>query len=1507
MQNTSQSLVNILSSSTRDFVPVDLIEFYDPSTTELVPGLASKRFANTALVWYGWEYEQQAVSRGSTARYIDERFNTVSLTFSNVDRSLSEWLSSVSVAGYRVLIRAVSRSVTGDSIVLFIGRVEKAFSVTNTSVSLTIKQDLGSINSELPARKFSHACPLKFKGKDCLGGQAITAKTQRYQNAQTCDKSWQQCRTYGNSIFFQGFRTNNVTGSFVLRDKSSLGLPTKSTKQWSSQDATPINEHVPMGLGRTQIELTPIASADTGQFVYGHWVAGEGPITKFKNVRNVTPGFARRFEGQNENGEPSGTGSYREHLGNYGNVTGQQSASDFLGTVHYSGRAYIEGTIRGQNPDTGDPAPSIVSTVLWNPIPTAQGSTKYEDANPDWSDNPVDHVRYILTHERGLQYPVAMVNDEVAIETAKYCDEPLYDKSGGEDLVVGQTDDVTYGSFTAGRFRSTGLIDPFFWRRRISSSAPYSAERLANITYFPVTEFVVDEFGQQVEQLVPPPDNFVPNEYFRKRYTANWHLRKGVKVADFLFKQLLPSFQGYLVTGADGRLQIRSQRSAVQSRSSGTVTPAMNTVDVYDGKQFIDLNLPVKYVLIQTPGFPQDGNIRQIVGIDYLTAANAITIGPPSSGAASMNCRIWGADSNTQAATTFSGGSTQYQAFAYIMVTSGLTQNATAGVRIDGVDVGAGGPVGDTAGYSNNWSAEIAAMIATNLNANPNLRNAAGVPLRDYIEAIWEPSNPLMVLFRSKQATLILDKPFDGTFPINALVTHFHLPFSDGSDERPSAILKDTFEWPLGGRQSTYNQFSITYQDSVQDSQSINVLENDYDHQEATNQINKLDVPGGECVDNYHQADRLLLAARYKYREGDFFVQFQTAGLAMLLEEGDLILVNHSSMPSFKNYLYRIEELSVSQDHRVTITARLYADTQYPEQPVPKTIPLTRSNDWQTAVVPSVSSFSVERVPNSANTARVTIDFPETVAPVTVRVLVRRLNVEVNPPVFIDLDFVDTGVVVIPDSDNTGQFELVGITPGSQIQFVPVTSTGIEGIASIFSVPNLPNDTIIGNTVNASVTNADVNAISRNQYNLDLSGLTYFRDFVLPVPSAVGEEIQLSITAGDTSTTSTNYELIIRSQYSSTSSAWVTIAEQQAGLGVNSIHLGDNYVRPSTFNIFRNGDPVRVTGTSLPGGLSSTSVYYVRDLNQQGGLTITAVDTATDTLTCNGHGFVNGSEVIFSGSGLTGISFVTLSGSTITMVPFPTVYYVRDATANTFKIAATSGGAAIDIGGTLPSPSTVLVYSLYGEFKLTTTKGTSSGDAALGSAVDITSAGSGVQIVPLEWSRLFITGETVKFRSNSITSWQIESDGRIPSSCRITETTGSGTTYAANAGTAVVLPNVLFDNAALAALGVSFFGLTLDTIRIRRKNKYMWSASLRVGFLLAERASFVLNDTIFNRNRRLQTIEISSNNAAFGIGMAVITEWQHGINSYLTFFHNASTNMTSNILTPAHMAVVEIL
>jgi hypothetical protein len=119
-----------------------------------------------------------------------------------------------------------------------------------------------------------------------------------------------------------------------------------------------------------------------------------------------------------------------------------------------------------------------------------------------------------------------------------------------------------------------------------------------------------------------------------------------------------------------------------------------------------------------------------------------------------------------------------------------------------------------------------------------------------------------------------------------------NMPFSDvsfGALTRAN-ILRDSFKWPLGSKQSSYNQFVITYNDAVQDFQQTELRENDYDHQDQINRINKWEISGA-CVDNYHQADRLVQAARYKYREGDFFCSLETTGLALLLEEGDVIVI----------------------------------------------------------------------------------------------------------------------------------------------------------------------------------------------------------------------------------------------------------------------------------------------------------------------------------------------------------------------------------------------------------------------------------------------------------------------------------------------------------------------------------------------------------------------------------------------------------------------------------------
>lgn len=970
----------------------DLFEFYSPDVTDLFPENAEKRFAGTELIWFGWLYERQAITRGPVRRFIDGQFNNVTITLSNVDRSVSTWLSSIDLEGYRLVVRCVSRSVDDDSIVLMVGRCGKAIDADNRSIQITATQDLGSTENELPWAQFQPECWLKFKGPECLGGELLASKSAEYQAATTCNKSYQQCAQYGNTNLFQGLRFNAVTGSFKVNKPrggaggallSLVGLGNKRVKkQYSSQDSAPYGKAVPMGMGRTQIEMTPVQYADTGQYLAGQYIIGEGEITKILDPRNVSAGWANTFQ------------AYDEHLGKYGSDA-SQAPGGFFGdqgdTDRYSHRAYIEITILGDNPDTGDVAPTIVAVILWNKIPTFDESCF---TGTDWSDNPVEQLRYILTDPRGLAYNASWINNAVAARTARLCNRPLIDQTGAEDVYFSNslgTPGVDYK-----RYRSTGLLDTHYFRKVLGLTSTYPAER---------------QLDYQTYSTLPGSPAITTR--YRKQYTSNWHLIEKIRTVDFIFKDLLPSFRGYVVTGSDGRLQIRTEEAAITSYLRSAVSAGATALAIEDAVAWKELEIPAFYCLVGVGLATSE--TRRVLSIDYSTAGNSITLSASGSGALTL----------TASGATFAGGTTSIRAQGYVTVGGTPAAGGTATITIDGTPVAYTTNANDTTGT-------IAAILATMINADATINR--------FCEASWTPTLPNQVLLRSKLGTLNLAAGLDNDHAQLEFVSHVHMPFSDvafGALDRGN-ILANTHKWPLGSRQSSYNQFAIDYNEAVLDFQATQLYENDYDHQERINKVNKFSISGA-CVDNYHQANRLVLAARYKHREGDYFCQWGGfPGPALLLEEGDIVCMTHGNMPGKRNLMLRIEQLSIDPEHRVSLIGRLYADEQFPQSATERTIQFTSGIGWPTATPGAITNFQLSEIETGLLLG--SFDFAQFIGSQTARIEIKRPG---------DPGYSDTGIRVTPDGSNAGSFQISGIPVGTTyIRAIPFSAGG-EGPAAV--------------------------------------------------------------------------------------------------------------------------------------------------------------------------------------------------------------------------------------------------------------------------------------------------------------------------------------------------------------------------------------------------------------------------------------------------------------------------
>ena len=147
--------------------------------------------------------------------------------------------------------------------------------------------------------------------------------------------------------------------------------------------------------------------------------------------------------------------------------------------------------------------------------------------------------------------------------------------------------------------------------------------------------------------------------------------------------------------------------------------------------------------------------------------------------------------------------------------------------------------------------------------------------------------------------------------------------------------------------------------------------------------------------------------------------------------------------------------------------------------------------------------------------------------------------------------------------------------------------------------------------------------------------------------------------------------------------------DAMTGLAEVSTGVWTNYARPAaTFGAATGDSPASSTttadtdfGTATTTGDVKITGYAIYDAISAGnplywewiGGTVQAVTAvaATDVFTKTAHGYADGTAIVFKQNA----AGAALPGG----ITQGLVYYVRDSTANTFKVATTPGGTAVDV------------------------------------------------------------------------------------------------------------------------------------------------------------------------------------------------------------------------------------
>lgn len=964
MNPVPESMSAMLASDTKD--PLAAIEFYLPTYVPSAvhgfePDQAEALFA-TETATYAFRpsvtvnYQREVFTMPSLTRNIGKQSNSVTIRLSNISpdnvlpRPLANFVLNNDVEGMRVVIRILSRANLPDPTkagwIVFVGKCGPSDGFDRKEGSITAKQDLGQIEAVIPPKVFQKDCPLDFGAGDCLGNEELTDKNAAYQAAFAasgrlgCNKTHAKCLEFDNLEFNQGIRVAQIEGSFIHRPHEGffaklIGLLTpgsgkRRTRVGNSlEDGTPYGKAIPIVLGRAQLTGIPLQYQDIGTSINFLMAWCRGPIGNILNLRCVNPEFT----------QPLGV---THHYGRYGGEADQLEDIVFPLGGFYSRLTYTTGYVNGSDIAAEEPAPTIVSMIAGISPPkvtlfldsiSGEGTTDsagvYQFINNDWSDNPVDNSLYVLTDPALLNVGNDFFDEERTAKTSVYTTGAIQDNTNAERLVLPNTE-IGKAGVDYHRYHSTGVV---CGGGPTVPTGPTVAGPNTEVTY---------EFYDPSA----PPASVPVKTFFRKRSTCNLALTEQKKAIDVLYDMLLPSFRGFLSWDTRGRIGIRCERPAdsslMRTASIATATSiAVNDVLPWT-LQFHENNIPlIGQVLIGVGLITSE--VRRVTSTNYSTAGNSITLATSVSGGATL----------TASGGTFSGGSSSVAAGATVTVGGTFAEDDTVTVTIDGIDV----TYTLTALDVNRF--KVARALAFAINANRTLQKyvvAHNAALDDVIQ------------LSSKQGVLNLSSALVNAHDVGEETIRVMMSFAGQAADFVAAnltranILNGSFKYLGNDGQTRYNQFKGKFKDPLRDFADQEVIINDYAHQDQVQKIFPYEIDLS-AVDNYWQAAHLLNGAASKYGDGTRFFQWGSNGLALQLEEGDVVCVSDDS-GEFINVPVRVESLNLNPKYEVSLKARIYSTSMYDDFVEQTDVPLPSGLTNFASAPPDISFNATDFPPN---------------------------------------------------------------------------------------------------------------------------------------------------------------------------------------------------------------------------------------------------------------------------------------------------------------------------------------------------------------------------------------------------------------------------------------------------------------------------------------------------------------------------------------------------------------